>query len=78
MERIPSEGVAAKYIRTMRLSTEAMVAAAVAVVFGVMSLGAIAREQGERVPSGAQAYVAASHASLSRRTAGENDVFGVY
>jgi hypothetical protein len=78
MEGIPSEGVTPKYITAMKLSTEAIVAAAVAVVFGVLSLGAIAREQGERVPSGPQAYVAASHTSLSHLTAGENDLFGVY
>jgi len=78
MERIPSEGIAPKYITAMKLSTEAIVAAAVAVVFGVLSLGAMAREQGERIPGGPEAYVAASHTSLSRLTAGENDVFGVY
>lgn len=31
----------------MKFSTEAIVAAAVAVVFGVLTLGAIAREQGQ-------------------------------
>jgi hypothetical protein len=46
MERTPHEGLSAKPIATMKLSTEAIVAAAVAVVFAVLTLGAIAREEG--------------------------------
>jgi hypothetical protein len=46
MERTHSEGVAAKPIVAMKLSTEAIVAATVAVVFAVLTLGAIVREQG--------------------------------
>jgi len=41
MERFPSQGVAAKYIITMKFSTEAIVALAVAVVFALLSFGAI-------------------------------------
>jgi hypothetical protein len=45
MEGTPSEGVAAKPINAMTLSTEAIVAAAVAVVFAILTLAAIVREQ---------------------------------
>jgi hypothetical protein len=48
MERIPSEGIAAKHLIAMNLSTEAIVALAVAVVFVLLSFGAIAREQGQQ------------------------------
>ena len=48
MEGTPSEGLPAKHIIVMKFSTEAIVAAAVAVVFGALTLGAIAREQGQR------------------------------
>ena len=41
VERIPSQGVAAKYIMAMKFSTEAIVALAVAVVFALLSFGAI-------------------------------------
>ncbi|HEY4639002.1 MAG TPA: hypothetical protein VIG87_03710 [Candidatus Udaeobacter sp.] len=52
MERIPSEGIAAKHVIAMKLSTEAIVALAVAVVFALLSVGAIAREQGQsRLPA---------------------------
>jgi hypothetical protein len=45
----------------MRFSTEAIVALAVAVVFVLLSFGAIAREQGQRpVHSGHNAYIAAA------------------
>ncbi len=73
MERTPSEGVAAKHITAMKLSTEAIVAAAVAVAFAVLSLGAIAREQSERGPNARNAYVASS---LSE--SGDNQVLGFY
>ena len=46
MEGTPSEGVPAKFLVVMKFSTEAIVAAAVALVFAVLTLGAIAREQG--------------------------------
>ena len=73
MERTPSEGVAAKHITAMKLSTEAIVAAVVAVAFAVLSLGAIAREQSERGPKAPNAYVARS---LSE--SGDNQVLGFY
>jgi len=76
VEGIPSEGVATKHIIAMKFSTEAIVAAVVAVVFVLLSFGAIAREQGEpaRVGHNAQnAYVAASNANPS-----DTDVLGVY
>lgn len=41
VERIPSQGVAAKHIMAMQFSTEAIVALAVAVVFALLSFGAI-------------------------------------
>jgi hypothetical protein len=46
MEGTPPEGAPAKPIAAMKLSTEAIVAAAVAVVFAVLTLGAIVREPG--------------------------------
>jgi hypothetical protein len=66
MERIPPEGIAAKHITAMKLSTEAIVALAVAVVFALLSLGAIAREQGQQ-PAGAthNAYITANSVKLS-------------
>ncbi len=73
MERTPSEGVASKHITAMKLSTEAIVAAAVAVAFAVLSLGAIAREQSERGTNQPNAYVASS---LSE--SGDNQVLGFY
>ena len=80
MERLPSQGVAAKHIVTMKFSTEAIVALAVAVVFALLSLGAIAREQGqEPARSGHKAYIAASNVHLSQvLAASETDVLGVY
>ncbi len=73
MERTPSEGVASEHITAMKLSTEAIVAAAVAVAFAVLSLGAIAREQSERGTNQPNAYVASS---LSE--SGDNQVLGFY
>jgi hypothetical protein len=73
MEGASSEGVTAKHITAMKLSTEAIVAAAVAVAFAVLSLGAIAREQSERGPNAPNAYVANS---LSE--SGDNQVLGFY
>ena len=79
MEGIPSQGVAAKHIIAMKFSTEAIVAAAVAVVFVLLSFGAIAREQGQgpaRV--GHNAYVAASNANPSQVAPSDTDGLGVY
>ena len=79
MEGIPSQGVAAKHIIAMKFSTEAIVALAVAVVFALLSFGAIAREQGqEPARGGHNAYIAASNANLSQVAASETDVLGVY
>jgi hypothetical protein len=78
MAGAPSEGVAAKYIIAMKFSTEAIVAATVAVVFALLSLGAIAREQGERGHDGHNAYVAASNVNLSQVAANEPDILGFY
>ena len=79
MEGIPSEGVAAKHIIAMKFSTEAIVAAAVAVVFALLSFGAIAREQ-EQGPARSRhnAYIAASNVNLSQVAASDTDVLGVY
>ena len=62
----------------MKFSTEAIVALAVAVVFALLSFGAIAREQGESERSGHNAYIAASNANLSQVAASDTDVLGVY
>jgi hypothetical protein len=79
VEGIPSEGVAAKHIIAMKFSTEAIVAAAVAVVFALLSFGAIAREQGQGpARSGHDAYIAASNVNLSQVAASDTDVLGVY
>jgi len=78
VEGIPSQGVAAKHIIAMKFSTEAIVAAAVALVFLLLSFGAIAREQGEPARSGHNAYIAASNGNLSQVAASETDVLGVY
>jgi hypothetical protein len=79
VERIPSQGVAAKHIIAMKFSTEAIVAAAVAVVFALLSFGAIAREQGQRPARGGHnAYMAASNVNLSQVAASDTDVLGIY
>jgi hypothetical protein len=63
----------------MKFSTEAIVALAVAVVFVLLSFGAIAREQGQRpTRSGHNAYIAASNVSLSPVAANETNVLGLY
>lgn len=57
----------------MKLSTEAIVALAVAVVFALLSFGAIAREQEQRpVGSEHNAYIAASNVATN------TDVLGFY
>ena len=79
MEGISSQGVAAKHIIEMKFSTEAIVAAAVAIVFALLSFGAIAREQRQGpARDGHNAYIAASNANLSQLAASETDVLGVY
>ena len=63
----------------MKFSTEAIVAVAIAVVFALLSLGAIAREQGQGPGRGGHnAYVAANNVNLSQLVASETDVLGVY
>jgi len=61
VEGIPSEGVAAKRVITMKFSIEAIVAAIVAVVFALLILGAIAREQSDPGRGGHNAYIAATN-----------------
>jgi hypothetical protein len=63
----------------MKFSTEAIVALAVAVVFALLSFGAIAREQGQGpARSGYNAYTAANHVNLSQVAASGTDVLGFY
>ena len=79
MEGIPSQGIAAKHMIVMKFSTEAIVALAVAVVFALLSLGAIAREQGQGpARAGHTGYIAASSVNLSQVAASETDVLGFY
>ena len=79
MEGIPFEGVAAKHIIAMKFSTEAIVAAAVAAVFVLLSFAAIAREQGQGAARGGHnAYIAGSNVHLSQVAASDTDVLGVY
>ena len=59
----------------MKFSTEAIVAVAIAVVFVLLSLGAIAREQGQGpARSGHNAYIAANNIHLSRFAANDTEV----
>ena len=63
----------------MKFSAEAIVALAVAVVFALLTLGAIAREQGqEPARGGHNAYIAANHVNLSQVAASGTDVLGFY
>jgi hypothetical protein len=63
----------------MKFSTEAIVAVAVAVVFVLLSFGAIAREQGQGpAPAGHNSYIAANNVNLSQVAASETDVSGIY
>jgi hypothetical protein len=79
MEGIPSQGIAAKYIIAMKFSTESIVALAVAIVFALMSFGAIAREQEQRpATTGQNTYIAANNITLSHVAAGNPDVLGFY
>jgi len=63
----------------MKFSTEAIVAMAVAVVFALLSFGAIAREQGQG-PARSQhnTYITASNVNQSQVAASDTDVLGVY
>ena len=65
----------------MKFSTEAIVALAVAVVFALLSFGAIAREQGDPARSGHSghnAYIAKSNVNLSEIAANDTDILGFY
>jgi hypothetical protein len=63
----------------MKFSTEAIVALAVAVVFALLSFGAIAREQGQATTrSEHNAYIAAGNVNRSQVSASETDVLGFY
>lgn len=62
----------------MKFSTEAIVALAVAVVFALLSFGAIAREQGP-ARTGHNAYIAtASNVNPAPVAASNTDVLGFY
>ena len=79
MERIPTKGIAAKHVIAMNLSTEAIVALAVAVVFVLLSFGAIAREQGQQPARAAHnAHIAANTVKLSQVVPRQTDVLGFY
>jgi hypothetical protein len=64
----------------MKLSIEAKVAAAVAMAFGAISIGAIAQEQGERGTTGlSQTSLRGSEISLSEHNGtGENQLLAQY
>ena len=63
----------------MKFSTEAIVALTVAVVFALLTLGAIAREQGNEPARGRHnAYIAASNVNLSQVASSDTDILGVY
>jgi hypothetical protein len=79
VEGIPPKGVAAEHITAMKFSTETIVALAVAVVFVLLSFGAIAREKGqEPAPGGHKAYIAASNVNLNQVATSQTDVLGFY
>ena len=79
MEGIPSQGIAAKRLIAMKFSTEAIVAVAVAVVFVLLSFGAIAREQGQAPAPGARnSYIAANNVNFSQVATSDTDIPGVY
>ena len=79
MERIPPESIAAKHIIAMKFSTEAIVALAVAIVFALLSWGAIAREQGQKPARGSyNAHIAANEVNLSRVAVSGTDVLRFY
>ena len=88
MEGTAPEGVHAKRIISMKLSTEGTVAAAITVAFAMLSFGAIAREQSQPGNSGTNAYIATSDLGLNHiavrgsnsrsSKSGSNDVLGFY
>ena len=79
MEGIPSQGIAAKHIIVMKFSTEAIVALGIAVVFVILSFGAVVREQGQGPARGGHnAYIAANNVNLSQVAARGTDVLGFY
>ena len=79
MERVSPQGVTAKHIVAMKFSTEAIVALAVAVVFALLSVGAIAREQEQAPALGRHnTYIAANDVNLSHVAASNPDVLGFY
>ena len=69
MEGTPFEGLRGKQVIAMNLSIEARVAAAVAVAFAVLSMGAIAREQSDRGTTGSNGYVATENPGPRHLTA---------
>jgi hypothetical protein len=63
----------------MKFSIEAMVAVAVAVVFVLLSFGAIAREQGqEPARGGRNSYITTNNVNLSQVAASGTDIPGAY
>jgi hypothetical protein len=79
LEGASLEGVTAKHISTMSFSTEALVAAFLAIVFAALSVGAIVREQGGREPFSTN-ISAASYVSTagSRNSANDDNALGFY
>jgi hypothetical protein len=77
MDRTPSEQSDPKY---MKLSIEAKVAAAVAVAFATISIGAIAQEQGQHGTTGlSEVSLRGSESSLSTQSkSGENQLLAQY
>ena len=63
----------------MKFSTEAVVAATVAILFTLLSFGAIVRERGQgNVVTEPNAYVAATNVKVSQIAAGNTQVLGLY
>ena len=69
MEGTPFEGLRGKQVIAINSSIEATVSAAVAVAFGVLTMGAIAREQSERGTTGSNGYVATENPGPRHLTA---------
>jgi hypothetical protein len=66
MEGTPSEGLTAKHVIAMTLSIEAKVAAAVAIAFAALSIGAIAQEQNEHGTGGPNGHGLTNSPGLSQ------------
>jgi hypothetical protein len=65
----------------MSLSIEAFVAAFLAIIFAVFSLGAIAREQGTRAPGSATispSFVSVAESANSLSVRGDKDILAFY